>query len=169
MTDANPVLLSFGGNLGNVEKTFDSALRNLEKGGFHPTACSRIYRSAAMGCEPGAPDFRNRSVLGTWNAAPEDLLTLIQRLEVVAGRPANHPHWVSRPLDIDILVMGNLIRKTERLTLPHPEITRRDFVILPSAEIAPDLPLPGLNMTFSELADIWRRSRKIECVPCSGK
>ena len=169
MTDANPVLLSFGGNLGNVEKTFDSALRTLEKGGFHPTACSRIYRSAAMGCEPGAPDFRNRSVLGTWNAAPEDLLTLIQRLEVEAGRPANHPHWVSRPLDIDILVMGNLIRKTERLTLPHPEITRRDFVILPSAEIAPDLPLPGLNMTFSELADIWRRSRKIECVPCGGK
>ena len=48
---ANPVLLSFGGNLGNVEEAFDSALSELEKNGFHSAVCSRIYRSPAMGCE----------------------------------------------------------------------------------------------------------------------
>ena len=152
MTANNPVLLSFGGNLGDVEAAFDSALRELEKNGFHSSACSRVFRSPAMGCEPGAPEFRNRSVLGIWKNSPEELLDLIQRLEVEAGRPADHPHWVSRPLDIDILLMGTLMLNTPRLTIPHPEISKRDFVIFPSAEIAPDLMVPGLGMTFGELA-----------------
>ena len=149
---ANPVLLSFGGNLGNVEAAFDSALQALEKNGFHSSAFSQIYRSPAMGCEPGAPEFRNRSVLGIWNGSPEELLNLIQRLEVQAGRPADHPHWVSRPLDIDILVMGDLVLCTERLTIPHPEIANRDFVVLPSAEIAPELTVLGLGKSFAALA-----------------
>ena len=149
---ANPVLLSFGGNLGDVEAAFDSALRELEKNGFRSSVCSQIFRSPAMGCEPGAPEFRNLSVLGSWNGSPEELLNLIQRLEVKAGRPADHPHWVSRQLDIDILVMGDLRLCTERLTVPHPEIGKRDFVVLPSAEIAPDLMIPGLGKTFAELA-----------------
>lgn len=149
---ANPVLLSFGGNLGNVEEAFDSALSELEKNGFHSAVCSRIYRSPAMGCEPGAPEFRNRSVLGIWDSSPEELLDLIQKIEVNAGRPADHPHWVSRPLDIDILVMGELKMNTARLTIPHPEIEKRDFVVLPSAEIAPELVIPGLGKTFARLA-----------------
>lgn len=105
-----------------------------------------------MGCEPGAPEFRNRSVLGIWDSSPEELLDLIQKIEVNAGRPADHPHWVSRPLDIDILVMGELKMNTARLTIPHPEIEKRDFVVLPSAEIAPELVIPGLGKTFARLA-----------------
>lgn len=149
---ANPVLLSFGGNLGNVEAAFDSALFMLAESGFRLSACSQIYHSPAMGCEPGAPEFRNMSVLGNWDGSPEELLELVQRLEVEAGRPADHPHWVSRPLDIDIILMGSLVRKTDRLTLPHPEIGKRDFVIVPSAEIASDMPVPGVGKTFGELA-----------------
>lgn len=68
-----------------------------------------------------------------------------------AGRPADHPHWVSRPLDIDIILMGDTILNTETLTIPHPELKNRDFVLIPSAEIAPDMKIPGVFMSFSEL------------------
>ncbi len=119
--------------------------------GFFLLARSRVFHSAAMGCEPGAPDFRNISVLGVWNGTPCDLLRLCQSIEEECGRPNHHPHMVSRTLDIDLLVCGSLIQKDPTLTLPHPEIRRRDFVLIPSAEIAPDLPIPGTGLTFRDL------------------
>ena len=149
---SNPVLLSLGGNLGDVASTFDRAAAELERNGFHIWKRSGVYRSAAMGCEEGAPDFLNCSILGEWNDTLFSLLERIHRIEEMFGRPADHPHWVSRPLDIDILVMGELKMNTARLTIPHPEIEKRDFVVLPSAEIAPELVIPGLGKTFARLA-----------------
>jgi len=147
----DPVLLSLGGNLGNIQETFQSAVRKLERNGFHVLKRSSLFHSSAMGCEEGAPDFLNCSILGTWNRSPYELLDLIHRIEVEAGRPADHPHWVSRPLDIDIILMGDTILNTETLTIPHPELKNRDFVLVPSAEIAPDMKIPGIFMSFSEL------------------
>ena len=149
--NCNPVLLSLGGNLGNIQETFQSAIQKLEQNGFHIFKQSTLFRSKAMGCEEGAPDFLNRSILGIWNFPPFELLDLIHRIEVEAGRPADHPHWVSRPLDIDIILMGDAMLDTETLTVPHPELKNRDFVLIPSAEIAPDMKIPGISMSFSEL------------------
>lgn len=149
--NCNPVLLSLGGNLGNIQETFQSAIQKLEQNGFHVLKQSTLFRSKAMGCEEGAPDFLNRSILGIWNCSPSGLLDLIHRIEVEAGRPADHPHWVSRPLDIDIILMGDAMLNTETLTVPHPELKNRDFVLIPSAEIAPGMKIPGISMSFSEL------------------
>ena len=63
----NPVLLSFGGNLGEVAETFRTALLKLERGGFRTLKMSAFFHSKAMGCEEGAPDFLNQSVLGIWD------------------------------------------------------------------------------------------------------
>lgn len=147
----NPVLLSFGGNLGEVAETFRTALLKLEHGGFRTLKTSVLFHNRAMGCEEGAPDFLNQSVLGNWDGEPLELLNLLQRIEVEAGRPADHPHWVSRPLDIDIVLMGDSVICSPRLTVPHPELSKRDFVLVPSAEIAPDMAVPGLNRCLRDL------------------
>ncbi len=151
MASANPVLLSLGGNLGDVPKTFETAVEKLKQSGFFLLKQSSLFRSRAMGCEENAPDFLNCSLLGNWNGTPLELLDRIHRIEIEAGRPANHPHWVSRPLDIDIILMGDTTLQTEELTVPHPELTKRDFVLIPSAEIAPDMKIPAVFMSFSEL------------------
>lgn len=151
--ELNPVLLSFGGNLGDSERIFDQALRDLTENRFELKARSSMYHSKALGCEPGAPDFCNISVLGIWNGTPEALLDLCQKLETEAGRPAIHPHWVSRTLDIDIILMGGLEQDTERLKIPHPEMMKRDFVLKPSAEIAGDMRIPGTEYSIGELAN----------------
>ena len=149
--ELNPVLLSFGGNLGDSGRIFNQALRSLAENGFELKARSSMYHSKALGCEPGAPDFCNIAVLGRWNGTPEALLDLCQKLETEAGRPAIHPHWVSRTLDIDIILMGELVLETERLKVPHPEMMKRDFVIKPSSEIAADMRIPGTAFTIGEL------------------
>ena len=149
--ELNPVLLSFGGNLGDSGRIFNQAFRSLAENGFELKARSSMYHSKALGCEPGAPDFCNLSVLGIWNGTPEALLDLCQKLETEAGRPAIHPHWVSRTLDIDIILMGELVLETERLKIPHPEMMKRDFVIKPSKEIAADMRIPGTAFTIGEL------------------
>ena len=151
--ELNPVLLSFGGNLGDSERIFDQALQNLMGNDFELKARSSMYHSKALGCEPGAPDFCNIAVLGIWNGTPEALLDLCQKLETEAGRPAIHPHWVSRTLDIDIILMGGLELDTERLKIPHPEMMKRDFVLKPSAEIAGDMRIPGTEYSIGELAN----------------
>ena len=151
--ELNPVLLSFGGNLGDSERIFNQALRSLMENGFELKARSSVYHSKALGCEPGAPDFCNISLLGSWHDSPEALLDLCQKLETEAGRPAVHPHWVSRTLDIDIILMGELELNTDRLKIPHPEMMKRDFVLKPSAEIAGEMRIPGTGYRIGDLAN----------------
>ena len=132
------VILSVGGNLGDVEATFARALAALERGGFVVSRVSSPYRNPAVGCEDGAPDFTNWAVVGEWSGAPEQLLDLAQSTEVAEGRPADHPHWHSRTLDIDIIECNGVVCDTPRLTLPHPRWRTRDFVRIPLQEIAPE-------------------------------
>lgn len=134
------VYLAFGGNLGDTAQLVQNALRLLEEGGFHQEALSTAYVNPAVGCEDGAPDFTNFVCRGRWDASPEALLQLTQSIEIALGRPADHPHWHSRTLDIDILFCNGELRQSPRLTLPHPRWQERDFVRIPLAEVL----LPGV-------------------------
>ena len=125
------VILSLGGNLGDVAATFEKAQSMLRQGGFRITSISPPYRNPAVGCEDGAPDFLNIVIIGQWDGQPEQLLDLAQAIEVQCGRPASHPHWHSRTLDIDIIDCNGVKRDTPRLTLPHPRWQQRDFVKIP--------------------------------------
>jgi 2-amino-4-hydroxy-6-hydroxymethyldihydropteridine diphosphokinase len=133
----NPVLLSFGGNIDGTTERFERALRRLSVSGFRILAVSEPLINPAVGCEPGAADFTNISVLGEWDGSPLELLDLTQSIEVEEGRPSDHPHWVSRPIDIDIILMGFQKIDLPRLKVPHPLASSRDFVLIPSRQILP--------------------------------
>jgi dihydroneopterin aldolase / 2-amino-4-hydroxy-6-hydroxymethyldihydropteridine diphosphokinase len=129
------VILSLGGNLGDTAATFRTAEAALAAGGVRIKRVSPIYRNPAVGCEEGAPDFSNIAILCEWDGTPEELLDLTQSIEVQCGRPADHPHWHSRTLDIDIIECNGVHCNTPRLTLPHPRWQERDFVKIPIAAL----------------------------------
>lgn len=133
----NPVLLSFGGNLDGTMERFERALNRLSLSGFKVLKVSEPLINPPVGCEPGAGDFTNLSVLGEWKGTPLELLDLTQSIEIEEGRPADHPHWVSRTIDIDIILMGFQTIDHPRLKVPHPLASSRDFVLIPSREILP--------------------------------
>ncbi|MGN0892620.1 MAG: 2-amino-4-hydroxy-6-hydroxymethyldihydropteridine diphosphokinase [Oligosphaeraceae bacterium] len=141
------VILSIGGNLGNVPESLQAALQLLQAQGFRMTRCSAPYRNPAVGCEPGAPEFWNWAVTGEWTGSPEELLALAQKVEVQLGRPKDHPHWHSRTLDIDIVECNGERRNSPALTLPHPRWRERTFVLLPLQEVAPQwLKAQGISL-----------------------
>jgi 2-amino-4-hydroxy-6-hydroxymethyldihydropteridine diphosphokinase len=105
---------------------------------------SGLYRSRPLG-PIAQPDFVN-AVAGLLTQL--DALTLLgelRSLETAMGRPAHHEHWGPRVIDLDLLCFGRERRTEPTLTLPHPGIVERNFVLYPLAEIAPDLDLPGLG------------------------
>ena len=77
-------------------------------------------------------------------STPEDLLSSLRALERELGREPPRERWGPRVIDLDLLVVGREARSTETLTLPHPGIAARDFVLYPLADIAPDLEIPGV-------------------------
>ena len=102
---------------------------------------SRLYRSAPVGPE-GQPDYINAVACLDTTLSPEALLDQLQHLEHQQGR-VRTLRWGPRTLDLDILLYEALTLQTPRLTLPHPEMTNRNFVLYPLADLAPDLILPN--------------------------
>ena len=133
------VILGMGGNIGDTEAHFRNAMSALAAAGFRVKRVSSPYRNPAVGCEDGAPDFMNIVLLGEWDGTPEALLAVTQAIEVQEGRPADHPHWVSRTLDIDLIACNGERRDTPALTLPHPRWRERPFVTIPLAELGVEM------------------------------
>lgn len=144
-------LLGLGGNMGDVAGAFRTAAEKLVSASFRMEKMSSIYRTAPVGCEPGAPDFLNAALSGWWNGTPLELLSVCKQIEVEAGRPEVHPKWHSRPLDIDIILFGNEIISDSNLVIPHPMASERAFVLVPLSEIAPDVIFPDSGKKTSEL------------------
>ena len=116
-----------------------------------PFLCSRIYETEPVDCPAGSPSFFNAAIELACTIPPLDLLEKLQRLEQILGRPANHAHHAPRTIDLDILYYDNLAFTLPELTLPHPRIAERGFVLTPLADIAPDRILPGQLKKISEL------------------
>jgi len=151
-----PVALALGGNLGTVLETFARAIDGLRRAGLqHPTASS-WYRNPAVGCAPGTPDFINGIVTGDWPGTVSELHHCCKQLEVAAGRPAEHASYVSRTLDLDIILFGDALIATPELQIPHRETLKRLFVLVPLAELAGDWPFPGRCATVGQLLQPWQ-------------
>ena len=88
------------------------------------------------------PDFLNAAARISTALGPEELLDVCKAIEVEQGRMFGAPRHGPRPIDIDILLLGDLELRTDRLTLPHAELTERRFVIVPLLELDPELALP---------------------------
>jgi len=120
------------------------AIKQLPQTNF--IANSSFYLSKALTLNgETAPDYLNAVVAIETKIDPLSLLDSLQAIEFAQGRVRTDERWASRPLDLDILLYGDEIISSERLTVPHAEITKRDFVLVPLAEIAPDLEMPGLG------------------------
>jgi 2-amino-4-hydroxy-6-hydroxymethyldihydropteridine diphosphokinase len=141
------VYLGLGGNLDGPVRHLAAARRALERGGVRVRIGSSLYETEPFG-KADQPWFINQVLMGETDLSPLELLRLAQKIEAENGRrpgPRNGP----RPLDIDILLMEDVFLETPTLTIPHPRLADRRFVLVPLAEIAPRLrhPLLGLTMT----------------------
>lgn len=129
--------VGLGANLGDAPATLAWALQAL--GDLPATRCeahSVLYRTAPVECAPGSPDFFNAvAELQTRLTAP-DLLRALQSLEARAGRERPYRH-APRTLDLDLLLYGQARVESPTLTLPHPRLHERAFVLQPLADIAP--------------------------------
>ena len=145
--------VALGSNLGDSLANLRAARAAIGgiAGVVPPLASSAIYQTEPVGCEPGAPPFLNAVVEFGYDGDPLQLFKALREIEVALGRPAEHQRNVSRPIDIDLLYCGDVVMNTEQLTLPHPRIAGRRFVLQPLADVAPDLVLPGQNKSVREL------------------
>jgi 2-amino-4-hydroxy-6-hydroxymethyldihydropteridine diphosphokinase len=145
--------VGLGANVGNRRENLRQALRWLPPE-CRVTAVSSLYRSPAMVLEgePPGPEFLNAACEVDTSLNPGDLLAHLKQIEHAIGRrPA--PRWSARPIDLDILLFGDVVLETPELTIPHPGIAQRAFVVLPLAEIAPEVVHPVLRRTIRQLAD----------------
>ena len=141
--------LCLGSNLGDREKNLTRALSLLSQE-VKLEKVSSIYETEPVGYKE-QPLFLNMVCQGTTNLNPQELLSLAKAIESKMGRAPSFPN-APRPIDIDILFYDNEIITTKDLTIPHPRLTDRAFVLVPLAEIAPELVHPELGKSITELA-----------------
>ncbi len=136
------VALALGGNVGDKAGTLRRALRALGgEPGIELTAVSRLYRTAPWG-KTDQDWFVNACALARTDLAPETLLDRVKALEAELGRKPGE-RWGPRVIDIDIIAYDDVVLTSGRLTLPHPELFNRAFVLVPLAEIAPERLIAG--------------------------
>jgi 2-amino-4-hydroxy-6-hydroxymethyldihydropteridine diphosphokinase len=140
-----PAYIGVGSNLEDPRAQVLAALQRLEKlPQTRLISTSRLYRSRPFG-PVAQPDFVNAAAGVLTRLDPPALLEELKAIEKAMGRPESHEHWGPRIIDLDLLSHGCERSSDQLLTLPHPGIVERNFVLYPLAEIAPDLDLPGLG------------------------
>lgn len=149
--------LGLGSNLGNREANLRWALRGLWRMG-QVTAVSALYESEPVGGpfdsaqdRPAQPSFYNAACRLETGLEPRPLLRFLQGLEQELGRRPGGERWGPRPVDLDILLYEELAMDEEGMVIPHPRLAERPFVLVPLAEIAADVRLPGDGHTIGEL------------------
>lgn len=158
MAHFHTVYFGLGTNLGDRQANLLEARRRLGAQ-VAINAASSIYETAPWGFEE-QPPFLNQVVVGRTDLAPEALLTLVKNIEHEMGRQPTF-RYGPRLIDIDILMVDQLQRNTERLTLPHPRLAERAFVIIPLAELAPDVSIPGTGSTAGKLAESFEETQGV--------
>lgn len=118
---------------------------------FGELRLSQVYETEPVGCPKGSPWFLNACVELATDKSPQEVLSLCQRIEIELGRERHGVYGETRTCDIDFLYYDGLTLDTPELTLPHPRLTRREFVLRPLCDIDPLLTLPGQAHTVQEL------------------
>jgi len=159
MTEQSPSVAAYiglGANLGDARGTLDDALRELAGlPGTQVSAVSATYRSAPI--DSSGPDYLNSVARLDTQLSPTALLAALQRIEQAHGRERPYRN-APRTLDLDVLLYGALQIDLPELVVPHPRLHERAFVLLPLAEIAPGLDVPGRGQ-IAALLDAVREQR----------
>jgi 2-amino-4-hydroxy-6-hydroxymethyldihydropteridine diphosphokinase len=134
--------LGLGSNQGDRLGMLRAARARLERHEVTVTAGSSVYETAPQGDVLDQADFLNACVRIETELPPEPLLDVCKQIERELGREPGGPRHGPRPVDVDLLLLGGLEHRSERLVLPHPDITARRFVLEPLLELDPQLALP---------------------------
>ncbi len=146
--------IGIGSNLGEPTKQIAKAIEALATAAdIDQVTASSLYRSQPMG-GMAQPDYINAVARITTSLSAEQLLTTCQSIEQQQGRDRSAGHWSARTLDLDIILYGMQTIQSEHLTIPHYGMNERNFVLLPLAELDPDLLLPDNSSIQDALQNV---------------
>ncbi len=157
------VTIIIGGNEGEVKPRLRKAQELINRNIGAVMRCSHVYEFPAWGFE--GDDFQNQALIVDTDLSPQELLNAVQEIELALGRDrqreAQHKWktgetYASRPTDIDILFYDDEIIDEPNLTIPHPLIEKREFVLAPLAEIAPEMRHPISGKSVKEMREELR-------------
>jgi 2-amino-4-hydroxy-6-hydroxymethyldihydropteridine diphosphokinase len=143
--------LGLGSNEGDRLGALRTARKELEQREIAVVASSSVYETAPQGEVLDQPDFLNACLTIETELDPERLLDACKDVERALGRVPGGPRHGPRPIDVDVLLLGDLVHDSDRLTLPHPEVSARRFVLEPLLELDPALALPDGTPLVSRL------------------
>lgn len=150
-TKYTEALIALGSNLGDRAENLHSAWRRLGKiPGIRLRTLSPFYITKPVGGPPDQPDYFNAAGLLETSLGPEELLAALLKVEALGGR-VRTVRWGARTIDLDLLLYGNHQSSSETLTIPHPRMAERRFVLEPAAEIAPAMIYPASGKTVADL------------------
>jgi 2-amino-4-hydroxy-6-hydroxymethyldihydropteridine diphosphokinase len=147
--------LGLGSNLGDRRGYLQAAVEDLWAHRVEVLLSSSVYETEPVGEVTDQPEFLNACVEVETALDPEALLEACKAVEAALGRTPEGPDYVRhgpRPIDVDVLLLDGIARESPRLRIPHPELTRRRFVLVPLLEIAPDVEIPGVGRAADALA-----------------
>lgn len=143
--------IALGSNLGDSEQTIETALIRLDQlDGMEVVVRSHLYKTAPVG--PPQPNYINACAIVHTHFSPEQVLQILLTTEASFGR-IRRERWGPRTLDLDLLLYGDLILDTPTLTLPHPRMHERAFVLVPLEEISPDWQHPVRQQSVKKLLE----------------
>jgi 2-amino-4-hydroxy-6-hydroxymethyldihydropteridine diphosphokinase len=142
--------IALGSNLGDRMTNLEGARGALQPA-LHILAQSPVYETAPWGYTD-QPNFLNQVIKAETDLTPEQLLATLKSAEVTLGRTPTF-RYGPRTIDLDLLLYDDLVMDTPQLTIPHPRLTERAFVLYPLADLTPDLRHPVAGLTIRQLRD----------------
>jgi 2-amino-4-hydroxy-6-hydroxymethyldihydropteridine diphosphokinase len=146
--------LGLGSNVGDRRGHLEAAVRELPGHGVRVLASSSVYETEPVGLVLDQREFFNACLRVETDHGPEELLDACKAVERTLGRQPGGPRHGPRPIDVDVLLLGDVQFESDRLTLPHAEVTTRRFVLVPLLELDPELTLPDGTRLVDALAGL---------------
>ncbi|HET6869996.1 MAG TPA: 2-amino-4-hydroxy-6-hydroxymethyldihydropteridine diphosphokinase [Solirubrobacteraceae bacterium] len=147
-----PGYLGLGSNVGDRRAHLEAAVAALPEHGVRVLASSSVYETEPVGLVLDQREFYNACLRVETTHGPLELLDACKAVERALGREPGGVRHGPRPIDVDVLLLGDERFESERLTLPHPEVTSRRFVLVPLLELDPELTLPDGTRLADALA-----------------
>ncbi len=161
MCMAAKVYLSLGSNLGDRLQHLREGVARLPLYGVYPVRVSPVYETAPVGETPDPRPYLNIGVWAQTELDPHALLRALKAVEAQQGRTFQEGRWMPRTLDIDIILYDNLRLDTPHLTIPHPRMRERAFVLIPLAAMTPNYILPDGTPLQALLQDPQVRTQEV--------